>query len=53
MDWEKLYKRLSKEYKTENIKMFMGWHPNFEKMYEFFETIGYELIFRQMNTGGK
>jgi len=51
MDREKLYKWLSKEYNTETIKMFMWWHPNFQKMYDFFETIWYTLIFRKMNTG--
>lgn len=53
MDREKLYKRLKKEHKVDSVKMFMWRHPNFEKMYDFFEAIGYKLIFRKMNVWGK
>lgn len=53
IDREKLYKWLRKEHNVDVVKMFMGKHPDFEKMYDFFEAIGYKLIFRQMNVGGK
>lgn len=50
-DWGKIYNRLCKEYNAEKVYMFMGYHPDFELMYEFFGEIGYELVFRKMHTG--
>jgi len=50
-DWGKIYDWLKKEYKAEKVYMFMGYHPDFELMYEFFGELGYTLIFRKMHTG--
>ncbi len=48
MDWLSLLKWLQKTYKIQQVKMFMGRHPSYQGMYEFFESLGYTLIFRKM-----
>jgi hypothetical protein len=31
--------------------MLMGYHPDYESMYEYFRSLGYELVFKPMNIG--
>lgn len=50
-DRGKIYEWLQTAYSAEKIYMFMGYHPDYEQMYDFFGELGYQLIFRKMHTG--
>jgi uncharacterized LabA/DUF88 family protein len=48
IDWSALYRRLQHTYSIDQVKMFMGRHPSYQRMYDFFDSIGYTLVFRKM-----
>lgn len=48
IDWAKLRKRLEKEHNVWVAYMFMGYMPESQEMYNFFQTLGYTLIFKPM-----
>jgi uncharacterized LabA/DUF88 family protein len=50
IDRAKLRKRLEKELDVQTAYMFMGYLPEYQEMYTFFQQIGYTLIFKPMNT---
>lgn len=50
IDRAKFRKRLKKEKHVEVAYMFMGYLPDYQEMYTFFQSLGYVLIFKPMST---
>lgn len=53
IDRGKLIKRLKSEYNVGKAYMFMGYLETYQPMYNFFESLGYTLIFKPMNPNPK
>jgi uncharacterized LabA/DUF88 family protein len=48
MDWGKLRGWLEKTYNVTKAYMFMGYSPEHQEMYTYFQQLGYVLIFKPM-----
>ena len=48
MDRTKMMKRLRRDFDVEVAYLFMWYIPEFQKMYDFFESIWYTLIFKKV-----
>lgn len=46
LDWRKLYKHLWKMYHVQKVFLFIGYIPENQDMYTFFQSIGFILIFK-------
>lgn len=46
LDWKKFYDYLSTKYKCSEVYMFIGYVPDNQDMYTFFQKIGYSLVFK-------
>ena len=53
MDRGKRIKWLQSEYNVTKAYMFMGYLETYQPMYDFFESLGYTLIFKPMNPNPK
>ena len=51
IDRTKFRKWLKKDFDVEVAYLFMGYMPEYQKMYDFFESIGYTLIFKKVRQG--
>ncbi|HOG15478.1 MAG TPA: NYN domain-containing protein [Candidatus Absconditabacterales bacterium] len=54
LDWKKFNKYLQKKYKAVKIYLFIGYVPENQSMYTFFQNCGYTLIFKpvlELNNG--
>ena len=51
IDWTKFRKWLKKDFDVEVAYLFMGYMPEYQKMYDFFESIWYTLIFKKVHQG--
>ncbi len=51
IDWAKFRKWLKEDFDVEVAYLFMGYMPEYQKMYDFFESIWYTLIFKKVRQG--
>lgn len=49
IDRWKLKWRLERRWNVGKVFMLMGYHPDYEPMYEYFRSLGYDLVFKPMN----
>lgn len=53
IDWEKLLLWLQDEFRVTKAYMFMWYLPKYQKMYDFFTGLWYELVFKPVYGGGR
>ncbi len=47
IDWERFIIYLQEKYQAEKIKIFFGFVPKYQRLYNHLESIGYEVCFKE------